>query len=142
MHGAGITDAMASAVASATTRDAIALWREFAGTPASARSARRFVSDALGDCPRLDDLILAASELAANACLWSASGCGGRYVVVVRHVPRWARIEVIDEGDPPIPAIADGNGRGLVLVEAVTDRSGFALDSQGRRTSWCEVTWP
>jgi serine/threonine-protein kinase RsbW len=141
VQGAGLADAMATAVASATTRDAIALWLELPGSAASVRSARRFISDALSDCPRADDLVLAASELAANAVLWSASGCGGQYVVRLRRAPRWARVEVIDEGEPPIPSIADGNGRGLLLVEALTDRSGYTMEN-GLRTSWCECTWP
>jgi anti-sigma regulatory factor (Ser/Thr protein kinase) len=142
VQGAGLTDAMAGAIATATGRDSLALWQEFPGSPSSVPSARRFVRDALGDCPRADDLILAASELTANAVLWSASGCGGHYIVRLRRAPRWARVEVIDQGEPPIPAVASGNGHGLMLVRGVTDRSGYSLDTSGQRTSWCEVTWP
>lgn len=87
--------------------------------------------------------MLAASELASNAVLWSASsGAASGYIMRVRRLRRWARVDVIDAGPPPIPPVGEGNGRGLLMVEAVTDRSGFTLDSHGRRTSWCECTWP
>jgi signal transduction histidine kinase len=85
--------------------------------------------------------MLAVSELAANAICWSASGHGGTLTVRLRTAPRWARVEVTDDG--PIPELPPGgNGWGLAIVAGVTDRSGATVQPDGRRTAWGEVTWP
>lgn len=111
------------------------------GVRSSVSAARRFVADTLPDCPRADDLILAASELAANAVTHSASGEGGRFSVRIRTAPRWARVEVTDSGPALIPS-AEHNGWGLRIVGEVTDRSGATIRAAGPRTAWAEVTWP
>jgi len=114
------------------------------GQPASAGVARRFVLDALADCPRADDLALAVSELATNAVAWSAAGHGdgGAFTVRVRTAPRWARIEVTDPGPAAARSAAPGNGWGLAIVAAVTDRAGATAGPGPARTAWAEVTWP
>jgi anti-sigma regulatory factor (Ser/Thr protein kinase) len=111
------------------------------GTPESVAVSRRFVTQALGDCPRTDDLVLAVSELASNAVPWSASGEGGLFLVRVRRVTLWARIEVADAG-AATSASEPGNGYGLEIVRQVTDRSGANHHPGGGRTSWAECTWP
>lgn len=140
MEGVGLTSLMHERVSARTAA------RSFAsvtlpGIPASVRSARFFVRDTLAGCPRADDLILAVSELASNALAWSASGCGGTFTVRVRTAPRWARVEVTDEGPAPVPA-ASGNGFGLGIVASVTDRAGHSTGSDGGRTAWAEASWP
>jgi hypothetical protein len=72
VNGAGITSLMQSAVAARTAPRPAEI--RLAGVPASVSAARRFVASALPGCPRADDLILAASELASNAVGHSASG--------------------------------------------------------------------
>jgi anti-sigma regulatory factor (Ser/Thr protein kinase) len=134
----GITDLMHTVVTTSTSADVSIVLR---GIPAHVARARRFAAAALDGCPRADDLVLAVSEMATNAIAWSASGCGGTFTVRVRTVPRWGRIEVTDEGPAPVPA-ASGNGFGLGLVAAVTDRTGHSIGADGRRTAWAEVTWP
>jgi len=111
------------------------------GIAASVRAARRLVSVALPGCPRVDDLMLAVSELASNALAWSASGEGGTFTVLVRVAPGWARCEVADDGPAVLPP-GRGNGMGLVIVAEVTDRSGHVIGSGGSRTAWAEVSWP
>jgi anti-sigma regulatory factor (Ser/Thr protein kinase) len=111
------------------------------GQPASVPIARRFVRDVLNGCPRPDDLALAATELAANAVVWSASGEGGTFAIQVRTAPRWARGEVSDSGPADLPG-PPGNGWGLCLVRAVTDRAGTTHGPGRPRTAWAEVTWP
>jgi hypothetical protein len=111
------------------------------GVRASVPAARQFIADALPGCPRADDLILAASELAANAVCRSASGEGGRFTLRVRTAPRWARVEVTDSGPALLPP-AERNGWGLRIVGEVTDRSGATIRADGPRTGWAEVTWP
>jgi len=90
---------------------------------------------------RADDLMLAVSELASNAVLHSPSGNGGTVTVRIRTALRWARAEVTDDG-PAGTLQAAGNGWGLEIVRAVTDRCGAASLPDGRRTAWAEVTWP
>jgi anti-sigma regulatory factor (Ser/Thr protein kinase) len=133
----GITNLMHRVVAARTRADVSLVLR---GIPANVATARRFAAAALADCPRADDLVLAVSELTANTLAWSASGCGGKFTVRVRTASRWARIEITDEGPAPVPA-ASGNGYGLGIVTAVTDRTGHSIGADGGRTAWAEVTW-
>jgi len=116
------------------------------GTAASVPAARQFIRRALNSCCRTDDLAQAVTELAANAVAWSAAGEGGTFTVRVRTAPRWARIEVTDPGPakPPRAPLspAAGNGWGLGIVTAVTDRSGSNTGPDRSRTAWAEVTWP
>jgi Histidine kinase-like ATPase domain len=115
------------------------------GTAASVPAARQFIRRALIGCPRADDLAQAVTELAANAVTWSAAGQGAAFTVRLRTAPRWARIEVTDPGPAlpraPLPP-ATGNGWGLGIVAAVTDRSGSNTGPGRSRTAWAEVTWP
>lgn len=69
-----------------------------------------------------------------------AGGCGlgGE---LLRLAQFGARIEVTDDG----PATGDPsprNGWGLAIVASVTDRAAATTQLDGRRTAWCEVTWP
>ena len=139
MKGAGITSLMASVVAATTTPSAATV--TLPGTAASVPAARQFIRRTLGGCSRADDLAQAVTELAANAVAWSAAGEGGTFTVRVRTAPRWARIEVTDPGAALLPS-APGNGWGLSIVAAVTDRSGTITGPGLTRTAWAEVTWP
>jgi hypothetical protein len=110
------------------------------GTPASVSIARRLVREALSDCPRADDLMLAVTELTTNGISHSSSGQGGSFTVRLRTAPCWARVEVTDDG----PASGDPsprNGWGLAIVAGVTDRAGAVIQPDDCRTAWCEVSW-
>jgi anti-sigma regulatory factor (Ser/Thr protein kinase) len=145
-----LTDMMQQVVTAGTTPDAAAGWAALPGVPESVAAARRLVTRALAGCPRSDDLVLAVSELATNAIAWSASGQGGTFLVRVRRVTLWARVEVVDDGPalagPAVPSPGTGsaqrsaNGYGLLLVREVTDRCGTSFTG-GRRASWAECTW-
>jgi anti-sigma regulatory factor (Ser/Thr protein kinase) len=111
------------------------------GTLASVSAARRFVLDALGDCPRAHDLAQAVTELAANAVHWSAAGEAGTFTVTVRTAPRWAHVEVTDPGPAAAPT-ARGHGWGLGIVAAVTDQHGTRHGPGPGRTSWATVSVP
>ena len=59
--------------------------REFPGCPESVAQARQFAAAVAGGCPAADAVVLAASELAANAVRWSGRArraartpCGSR----------------------------------------------------------------
>jgi hypothetical protein len=140
VNGAGITNLMQEVVAWRTEPPTVQI--SLRGVPASVSAARRFVADALPGCPRADDLILAASELASNAVCHSASGEGGRFTLRVRTVPRWARVEVTDAG-PAVsrPRSATGGGCGSSArsptdqerPSAPMDAAPAGLRSPGRR---------
>jgi anti-sigma regulatory factor (Ser/Thr protein kinase) len=111
------------------------------GTPASVPMARRLLREALPDCPRADDLMLAVTELATNTVAHSASGQGGSFNVRLRTAPRWARVEVTDDG-PSEGQPGPSNGWGLAIVAEVTDRTAAVIQPHGCLTTWCEVSWP
>jgi two-component sensor histidine kinase len=111
------------------------------GTPSSVPTARRLIRDALPGCPRADDLMLAVSELASNGIAHSATGQGGTFTVRLRTASQWARVEVTDDG-PKAGLPSPHNGWGLTIVREVTDRAAAVIQPDGRRTAWCEVTWP
>jgi anti-sigma regulatory factor (Ser/Thr protein kinase) len=120
--------------------------RVFLGTPRELRSAREFVAEVVGGCPVADEVILLASEVAANAVLHTASGKDGTFTVVVHPFNEMVRIEVHDGGSetPPYIRSADDqavSGRGLGLVELLAARWGHLGDRDGR-VVWFEVDLP
>ncbi|MDV9170819.1 ATP-binding protein [Streptomyces sp. W16] len=111
----------------------------------SARHIRRIVRSFLLEwgMPELSDSVeLAVTELVAN---------------VVRHVPdrrcglrlqrqtAGIRVEVTD-GRPELPTLnpeldtESENGRGLVILDAVTDKWGVSPASRGGKTVWFECS--
>jgi len=136
----GGTTALAESAALASTSGLAEV--SLAGRPESVSAARRFVRGILNGCPRADDLSLAVSELATNAFAWSAAGHGGTFTVRVRTASRWARVEVTDPGPAAASPAGPGNGWGLQIVAAVTDRAGATIGPGTARTGWAEVTWP
>lgn len=110
--------------------------RSIPAGPEAPGIARRFVAELLADHPRLDDIVLATSELATNA---------------VRHpetTPERIDVEV-HAGDPVHVAIShpghfrvggtdDGNGGwGLRMLAALVDRWG--IDERAGVRAWFEV---
>ncbi|MGE5290246.1 MAG: ATP-binding protein [Micromonosporaceae bacterium] len=126
--------------------------RVFPGMPAQVAEVRRFVSFLLAACPARDDLVLCASELAANAVLHTASGDGGFFSVEVVRTPECAaRVLVTDAGGSTVPVARtpavgrieelEAGGLGLAVVAARASRWGYSCATPGR-TVWAEVCWP
>jgi hypothetical protein len=91
-------------------------------------------------CPIADDVILCASELAANAVLHSHSGMpGGKFIVRAKvRAGDYAWIEVEDNGGRwtcPVP------GRGLDIVRALASVWGIDGDYRSR-CIWARFDWP
>lgn len=87
-----------------------------------------------------DDLVLIASELAANAVRHGAPPA----ILRVTHDPDRIRITVSNHGDAPDPRVltADpesGHGRGLAMVEAMADEVGWSRTGD-RLDVWAEVS--
>jgi anti-sigma regulatory factor (Ser/Thr protein kinase) len=110
--------------------------------PTSAAAARRFVGDVLrswqlevGDA---DAVLVCTDELVTNAIVHVASDID----VVVRCDDGVVRVEVHDGGRrPPMRTVSEVDadaGRGLLLVEAMSQRWGVASTEQGKAV-WFEV---
>jgi anti-sigma regulatory factor (Ser/Thr protein kinase) len=102
------------------------------------RRARTVLAGYTGrDWHRLDDAQLALTEIVSNACLHGM----GKALVQLWLESGLLRAEVTDDGagfDPSAAGTAsDDGGRGLVLVDAVSDRWG-AADHPTR--VWFEMT--
>lgn len=116
--------------------------RSFPATLAHASTARRFLSDLLGDHSSADDAILCLSEICANAIQHSRSArLGGIFTVSVTLTPDLLRVEVNDEGGP-WQAHKNGDpqrGRGLVIVHQLAKDWGISNDNPASRTVWFEM---
>jgi anti-sigma regulatory factor (Ser/Thr protein kinase) len=119
--------------------------RVFLGLPRQVQNVRDFVTEVLDACPVADDVVLLASELAANAIVHTVSGKGGTFMVTVIPMGGLVRVEVHDEGSDAAPGahVSQGpaeSGRGLYLVEALATRWGHLGNRDGRMV-WFEVEW-
>lgn len=115
---------------------------DFGVAPEAARDARGFVARALRDwsCHGLVDVaVLLASELVTNAILHAKTGPTVRMELTGTTL----RVEVIDRG-PGTPqqrgsAASDAmSGRGLALVDAMSDRWGVTPVAGGKAV-WFEL---
>jgi serine/threonine-protein kinase RsbW len=98
----------------------------------------------LSDCPLADDVILCASELAANAAVHSNSRlAGGSFTVRAKIEPgHCAWIEVEDNGGPWIPATSDPSRyHGLDITRVLAADWGIEGDHT-TRTIWARFDWP
>jgi anti-sigma regulatory factor (Ser/Thr protein kinase) len=98
----------------------------------------------LRDCPAADDVILCASELAANAAKHSNSRLPGGTFTVRILISRgdFIRIEVHDNGGPWTPTNDDTSGHhGLDIVRALAVNWGIEGDTT-TRTAWATFDWP
>jgi anti-sigma regulatory factor (Ser/Thr protein kinase) len=129
------TPASAPSIATATAT--------YPGKPESIRQVRADLRHVLDNCPAADDVVLCASELAANAAVHSDSGNPGcSFTVRARiHPDALVLIEVEDDGGPwnelpPDPV----RGRGLDIVRALAAAYGVRATATGRCV-WACVTW-
>lgn len=98
----------------------------------------------LHDCPMTDDVILCASELAANAAIHSHSCLpGGTFTVHIEISPgHYVRVAVEDSGGPWSPTVGDRTGHhGLDIVRALATDWGIDCDGS-MRTIWASFNWP
>lgn len=120
----------------------------FPGEASAVGQTREFVRGVLGNAwPRLDDLLLMVSEVAANAVRHTATGdSGGCFDLTVSAAGQVVRIAIADGGGSSEPQISDGSGepdvltdgRGLRIVDALSDRWGHTGNELGR-VVWFEV---
>ena len=117
-----------------------AAWqRAYPGLPAQARIVRADLRLLLAGCPAADDVLLLASELAANAIAHSHSGRpGGSFTVCLTHEPgSGVRAEIADQGSAwPGDLLASAQPpHGLYLLQALSTACGARRDGH-RRIVW------
>lgn len=116
----------------------------YPGTAENIRTVRADLRLLLHDCPVADEVILCASELAANAALHSNSRLPGGTLTVRMMISRgdFVRVDVQDDGGPWTPAITDPTGHhGLDIVRALADKWGTD-GNHTTRTTWAIFNWP
>lgn len=107
--------------------------------PAAREFTRRALKD-WGVADRVDDIMVCVSELATNAVLHGVPPGRGFRLHLRLDAYGLLRIELHDSGsgEPRIPAAADDeSGRGLILVEALSDKWGVGPRHPGKIV-WCE----
>lgn len=87
-----------------------------------------------------DDAALVAVELVTNA-----ARLGRPFRLAVTRLPAAVLIEVVDDDPrPPVkgePGDTESeSGRGLILVDALSEDWGHRFDDQGRKTVWARVS--
>jgi Histidine kinase-like ATPase domain len=120
-------------------------WRQvFRGEERELAAMRRWVESLLPDCPARDDVTLVATELGTNAIRHTASGRGGWFAVDITWHQSAVRVAVTDRGSPGGLRIIDDpaaeHGRGLLVVQGLSVRTGVCGDHRGRLV-WADVPW-
>jgi anti-sigma regulatory factor (Ser/Thr protein kinase) len=116
----------------------------YPGSTEHIRIVRADLRAVLHECPMADDVILCASELAANAAIHSRSCLpSGTFTVRVKISPGdYAWVEVEDDGGPSTPGTRDATGHhGLDIVRALATDWGIGGDHT-TRTIWARFDWP
>jgi serine/threonine-protein kinase RsbW len=111
--------------------------------PAQLRHVRDDLRGLLGGCPATDDVILCASELAANAAIHSDSSQPGGTMIVRAEICRGAyvRIQVDDDGGPWADPVPDPDRpHGLDIIAAYAIAWGITGTAAGR-TVWARLDW-
>jgi anti-sigma regulatory factor (Ser/Thr protein kinase) len=115
----------------------------FPGHVDQVRRVRQELTRLLDGCPAADDIVLCASELAANAVRHSCSGLPGRTFGLRVEINQGdhVRIAIDDDGGPWIEAGSDlDRGRGLAIITALSADWGIVTGSAGR-TVWAVFDW-
>jgi serine/threonine-protein kinase RsbW len=124
--------------------ETITFERDYRGRADQVRHVRRDVAEHLGECPVADDVILIASEVAANAVLHSRSR-GGHFTIRVKLYGDYVRLECQDAGGAwrGRRHTAD-RPHGLDIVDALTgpDHWDTERTPDGARVVWATLEWP
>jgi anti-sigma regulatory factor (Ser/Thr protein kinase) len=116
----------------------------YPGTVEHIRTVRADLRPLLADCPVADDVILCASELAANAALHSNSRLpGGTFTVRIAISPSdHVRIEVEDNGGPWTPVVSDTERHhGLDIIRILA--TDWGIDgNHASCLAWARFGWP
>ena len=125
---------------------AINFERAYPGTADQLGQVRADLTEIAGQCPVIDELVLLASELAANAVLHSNSGRTGHGFTVraTLHPGDYAWVEVVDEGGAwKQDQHDDTHGRGLAVVAGIAGDGNWGIEGNSAcRVAWFRLDWP
>lgn len=118
---------------------------DLAGSLESPRQAREYVRGRLGDDhPAVEDVTLLVSEVVTNAVVHSNSRDGGGVTLALADCFDLIHVDVVDEGGASVPQVGEDrfaeSGRGLMLVDLISDRWGVYEDEAGR-TVWFQIRY-
>jgi len=114
----------------------------FSGRAQECARVRREIIAYLAGCPATDEIVLIASELAAN-CITHTRSRNATFGIGCELSPRSARIEARDMGGPWEPAPSDDRPHGLAIIGALTGPGGWGtgIADDGGRITWARLTW-
>jgi len=114
----------------------------FCGRAEEAARVRREIAAYLAGCPAVEDMVLIASELAANATVHTRSR-GGSFWVRCLLSAGTARIEVEDLGGPWRQRNSDDRPHGLDIIQALAGPDGWGtqVTETGGRIVWAQLEW-
>ena len=123
------------------TATAPAYTSTFRGRAEETARVRREIADYLNNCPAADDMILIASELAANGILHSRSR--GNSFRVRCHCPRRCPDRGRRHGRTLADRKPDDRPHGLDIIQALTGQDGWGtqVTSTGGRLTWARLSW-
>lgn len=121
------------------TPKAITFEHAYPGTVSQARRVRADLAAIACECPVADDLLLLASELAANAVIHSRSGRpDGEFTVRAFLYPgEYVWVEVVDQGGPWTGRDGDDRPHGLDIVAAIAGADNWGIEGGPA----CRVVW-
>jgi anti-sigma regulatory factor (Ser/Thr protein kinase) len=129
-------------------RAAVEVWVSvLPGGVSAPAQARHEIAERLNgelEATRREDVVLLAGELVANSVV-HANGDESREIVVELVVgPEIVRVAVTDEGSTSVPTVRPRSatleaGRGLFLVEQLSDRWGITREGTRRTQVWFEL---
>lgn len=112
--------------------------------PRSVSKARDFIHEHLvahGHLSLVEDVRLVTSELTTNAMVHARTP----FVVNLSAIDGGVRLTITDgSATPPVrttPNLTDMNGRGLMLVELLSDKWGARTESDGSKSVWASFAF-
>ena len=118
--------------------------RRFEHAPESVTAARRFVAETLRQLPEetRDAVTLMVSELASNCIRHTDSG----FELTITHADDELWVSATDwGGGRPVmrnPAPTDPSGRGLQIIDMLSDAWGCEPEAGGAKTVWLRLAAP
>ena len=121
-------------------------WRRvFPGEERQLSVLRRWLESLLPDCAARGDVASVATEMGTNAIRHTASGQGGWFAVEITWHQPAVRVAVADRGSPGEPRVIDDpageHGRGLLLVQGLSVRTGGVCGDHRGRLVWADIPW-
>jgi anti-sigma regulatory factor (Ser/Thr protein kinase) len=108
--------------------------------PSEVRNARHDVGEFFSGCPRLDDLVLLISEIAANSTVHSKSNSGGKFTIRITAEEDYIFTECEDAGGLWRAREDDDRPHGLDIVYTLCGTEGWGVEEMDTgRVVWARL---